>query len=114
MSDTKQKLIDLVSALETEGSIDYFYTFIALRLYGTADCPDSKFVEVCEMYEKHMKPRIEKQEQERRELTADQKQAGEYRCNIARILYDVKNPATLKFILSVITNYLKNRGYSVE
>jgi len=65
MSESKQKLIDLVSALETEASIDYFYTLIALKLYGKADCPSGKFVEVCEMWEKRMKPRIEQQEQER-------------------------------------------------
>lgn len=52
MSTKKQKLIDLISALETERSIDYFYNFVTLSLYGTADCPISKFEEVCGMYEK--------------------------------------------------------------
>lgn len=47
---TKQKLINLVSALEKEDAIEYFYTFISLKLYGTSACPDSCFEEVCKIH----------------------------------------------------------------
>ena len=47
---TKQKLINLVSALENKDAIEYFYTLISLRLYGTSACPDSCSEEVCKMY----------------------------------------------------------------
>ena len=47
---TKQKLINLVSALENKDAIEYFYTLISLRLYGTTACPDSCYEEVCKMY----------------------------------------------------------------
>lgn len=114
MSDTKQKLISLVSALETEGSIDYFYTFIALRLYGTADCPSGKFAEICEMYEKHMKPRIEKQEPERLQQTDEERTAGEYRCNIARMLYDISNPAILNYIRIIVEDVAKEQESGVH
>ena len=36
MTENKQKLIALVSALEEENIIDYLYTFISLKVYGKA------------------------------------------------------------------------------
>lgn len=107
MPDKKQKLINLVSALETEASIDYFYTFIALKLYGKADCPSGHFAEVCKMWESHMKPGIERHEQERKEQTAEEKQAGEYRHNILGMIYEIKSLAILDYISAIISDVAK-------
>lgn len=34
-----------------------------------------------------------------------------YKEKIVKIVDGIKNPATLKFILSIIENYLKSRGF---
>ncbi len=54
MTDTKQKLIALVSALEEENIVDYCYTFIGLKVYGKAKLPDSITAELRQMWEKFM------------------------------------------------------------
>ena len=37
MSENKAKLIALISAIEEENIIDYFYTFSGLKVYGKAN-----------------------------------------------------------------------------
>ena len=39
VTENKQKLIALVSALEEESIIDYLYTFIGFKVYGQARLP---------------------------------------------------------------------------
>lgn len=105
--DTKQKLINLVSALETEGSIDYFYTFIALKLHGKADCPSSHFTEICEMWDKHMKSQIKKQEQKKTEQTPEEKKIAAYRVSIMRKVYDIESLDILNYIKIIIDDIFK-------
>ena len=110
MTDTKRKLIGLVSALEEESIVDYCYTFIGLKVYGKTRLPESITADLRQMWENHFNiPHEDEPEQD-----PEEQQAEKYRCNINRMLYDIKNPATLKFILSTIKSYLKNRGYSVK
>ena len=54
MTDTKQKLIALVSALEEENIVDYCYTFIGLKVYGKAKLPDSITAELRQVWGKFM------------------------------------------------------------
>ena len=54
MMENKQKLIDLVSALEEENIIDYCYTFIGLKVYGKAKLPESITADLRQMWEKYL------------------------------------------------------------
>lgn len=108
MTENKQKLIALVSALQEENIIDYCYTFIGLKVYGAAKLPDSITAELRQMWEKHFNlPHEEQQEQERHEQTAEEKQAGEYRCNITRMLYGIENLAILNYIRIIVEDVAK-------
>lgn len=55
MTENKQKLIALVSALEEESIVDYLYTFIGLKVYGQARLPESITAELRQMWEEHFK-----------------------------------------------------------
>ena len=39
-SETKKKFIELISAMESEAAIDYFYHFTLFKLQGTEYCPE--------------------------------------------------------------------------
>ena len=39
-SETKKKFIELVSAIESEAALDYFYHFTLYKLQGTEYCPE--------------------------------------------------------------------------
>lgn len=52
VTENKQKLIALVSALEEENIIDYCYTFIGLKVYGQARLPEGITAELRQMWEK--------------------------------------------------------------
>lgn len=82
MTENKQKLIALVSALEEENIVDYGYTFIGLKVYGKAKLPDSITAELRQMWEKFML----REEQKKPEQTDEEKQAREYRCNIKNVV----------------------------
>lgn len=53
MTENKQKLIALVSALEEENIVDYCYTFIGLKVYGKARLPEGITAELRQMWEEH-------------------------------------------------------------
>lgn len=101
--DTKQKLISLVSALQEENIVDYCYTFIGLKVYGKALLPDSITADLRQLWEEHFNlPHEEQQEQ-----TAEGKQAGEYRCSIVKMLYDIENEAVLNYIRIIVEDVAK-------
>lgn len=113
MTENKQKLIALVSALQEENIIDYCYTFIGLKVYGAAKLPDSITAELRQMYDNYLvlcgyadKEELE-QEQERHEQTAEEKKAGEYRCNIFRMIYDINSLAILNYINIIVSDIAK-------
>lgn len=107
MSDTKTKLINLVSDIENKDAVEYFYTFIALKLYGKSCCPTGHFTEICEMWEQHIKPRQEKQEQKKTEQTPEEKQIYECRTNITRKLWDIDRVDILKYIKIIVDDIYK-------
>ena len=93
VTENKQKLIALVSVLEEENIIDYCYTFISLKVYGHAKLPDSITAELRQMWEEHML----RMEQTKTEQTEEEKQAGEYRANIVRLLYGIDQNCSRRF-----------------
>lgn len=104
---TKQKLIDLVSALETENSIEYFYRFIAMKLYGKADCPSSHFREVCEVYEQFEK-RWNKENPKKPELTEIEKEHLKYVGDISKELYSIDATENGLWCLDQIYKFVVN------
>lgn len=97
VTENKQKLIALVSALEEENIINYCYTFIGLKVYGHAKLPDSITAELRQMQEEHML-RMGQEKTEPEEMTADEKAAMFHRCEILKAIYDIKNIAMLNCI----------------
>ena len=112
MTDTKQKLINLVSALEDENIIDYCYTFIGLKVYGKTRLPESITSELRQMWDKYLVPcgYVDEEldpEQEQYEQTAEEKKAGEYRCDVTRMLYGINNVAILNYIRIIVEDIAK-------
>lgn len=110
VTKNKQKLIALVSALEEENFIDYCYTFIGLKVYGHAKLPDSITVELRQLQEEHML----RMEQTKTEPTEEEKQAGEYRVNIVRLLYGIDNVAILNYIRIIVDDIAKEPGNGMQ
>lgn len=114
MTENKQKLINLVSALQEQPIIDYCYTFIGLKVYGAARLPESITEELRHMWESHILPHDEKQE-ERNELTGEEKKVNEYRCGIVRMLYDINSTDILNYIKIIVEDIAKeDRSQSVQ
>lgn len=103
---TKQKLIDLVSSLETENSIEYFYSFIALRLYGTADCPAQYVQEVCKLHEQASMHHKEHSKQP--EPTEEEKECLKCIRDISRKLYNIEANEKGIWLLNEIDKFIDN------
>lgn len=107
MTETKQKLIVLVSALEEENIVDYLYTFIGLKVYGKAKLPESIREELRLMWEKHFNLPHEDEEQPE-EMTEDEKAAMRHRCEITRTVYDIISVAVLNYINIIVRDVHKD------
>ena len=108
MTENKQKLIALVSALEKENIVDYCYTFIGLKVYGHAKLPDSITAELRQMWEKHHNlPHKGEEQTEPEEMTADEKAAMFHRCEITRAIYDITSVAILNYIHTIVRDVYK-------
>lgn len=103
MTKNKQKLIALVSALEEENIIDYCYTFIGLKVYGKTALPKKITKDLRKMWEKH----TSRMEQGKPELTDEEKQAGAYRADLVRLIYNINNVAILNCILIFVEDIAK-------
>lgn len=103
MTKNKQKLIALVSALEEENIIDYCYTFIGLKVYGKAALPKKITNDLRKMWEEH----TSRTEQDKPELTDEEKQAGAYRADLVRLIYNINNVAILNCILIFVEDIAK-------
>lgn len=106
---TKQKLINLVSALENKDAIEYFYTLISLRLYGTSACPDSCFEEVCKMYADY-EERKKQEETKVVEKTGIDKEIADCTRTILRDILamgDSKNIDALNYVKTIIADVRK-------
>lgn len=101
MTENKQKLIALVSALEEENIVDYCYTFIGLKVYGHAKLPDRITVELRRLQEAH-EDRCKQQK-----LTPEEKEAMFYRAEITRAIYDITSTAILNYIYIIVGDVYK-------
>ena len=106
MTENKQKLIALVSALEEENIVDYLYTFIGLKVYGQTRLPESITAELWQMRENHFNLPHEDGEQPE-EMTADEKAAMFHRCEITRAIYDIASVAILNYIHTIVRDVYK-------
>lgn len=108
MTENKQKLIALVSALEEENVVDYLYTFIGLKVYGHAKLPDSITAELRQMWEEHHNlPHEDGEQTKPEEMTADEKAAMRHRCEITRAVFDITSVAILNYIHTIVLDVYK-------
>lgn len=112
MTENKQKLIALVSALEEENIVDYCYTFIGLKLYGKARLPEDITAELRQVWEKHFN--IPHEDEEQPEQDTEEQQAREYRCNVTRMLYGISNVAILNYIHIIVSDIAKEPGSGMQ
>lgn len=99
VTENKQKLIALVSALEEENIIGYCYTFIGLKVYGKTRLPEGITAELRQMWENHFNlPHEDEEQPEPEGITFEEKAAMFYRCEILKAIYDIKNIAMLNCI----------------
>ena len=100
-----RKLLELVYYLPFGYKAEYFYCMMSYLL--PEDCfylmPNRITKPVLEI-------RAEREDKKAKdtelEQTAEEKQAGEYRCNIARMIYDIESPDTIESIYSFIIGLL--------
>lgn len=108
MTENKQKLIALVSALEEENIVDYCYTFIGLKVYGKAKLPEGITAELRQRWENHFNIQHEDEEQtEPEEMTADEKAAMFHRCEITRAVFDITSVAILNYVHTIVRDVYK-------
>ena len=109
MTENKQKLIALVSALEDENIVDYLYTFIGLKVYGHAKLPDSITAELRQMWEEHHNlPHEDGEQTEPEEMTADEKAAMRHRYEITRAIYHITSVEVLNYIHIIVAGVYKD------
>ena len=108
VTENKQKLIALVSALEEENIVDYLYTFIGLKVYGQAKLPDGITAELRQMWKNHFNlPHEDGEQTEPEEMTADEKAAMFHRCEITRAVFDITSVAILNYIHIIVRDVHK-------
>lgn len=108
MNSTKQKLIDLVMAIQEENIIDYCYTFIGLKVYGKAKLPEKILVDLRKLYDEYLvhcgyvsedfSDGLDDDEEPKWEPNEEEILAEDYRCSIIEILYSIESPAILDYI----------------
>lgn len=106
VTENKQKLIALVSALEEENIVDYLYTFIGLKVYGQTRLPESITAELRQMWEEHYNLPHEDGEQTE-EMTEGEKAAMFHRCEIAGAVFDITSVAILNYIHIIVRDVYK-------
>lgn len=109
MTENKQKLIALVSALEEENIVDYCYTFIGLKVYGQTRLPECITAELRQMWEKHFNipPDEDEEQTEPEEMAEDEKAAMFHRYEITRAVYDITNVTILNYINIIVRDVYK-------
>ncbi len=109
MTENKQKLIALVSALEEESIIDYLYTFIGFKVYGQARLPEGITAELRQMWENHFNlPHEDEEQPEPEEMIADEKAEMSHRCEITRAVFDITSVAILNYIHIIVADVYKD------
>lgn len=105
--DMHRKLLELVYYLPFGYRTEYFYYMMSYLL--PEDCfylmPNRITKPVLEIRAEREDRKV-KEEKPEPEQTVEEKQAGEYRCNIARMIYDIENFDTIESIYSFIIGLL--------
>lgn len=106
--DMHRKLLELVYYLPSGYRAEYFYCMMSYLL------PEDCFYLMPKRITKPMleiraerEDRKAKEAEQDPEQTAEEKQAGEYRCNIARMIYDIDNVDILMKIYTVAKTHLE-------
>lgn len=106
--DMHRHLLELVYYLPFGYKAEYFYYMMSYLL--PKDCfylmPNRVTTPMLEIRAEHEDRKAKKVEPEP-EQTAEEKQAGEYRCNIARMVYDIENVDILMKIYTVAKTHLE-------
>ena len=105
--DMHRRLLELVYYLPFGYKAEYFYCMMSYLL------PEDCFYLMPKRITKPMleiraerEDRKSKEAEPEPEQTAEEKQAGEYRCNIARMIYDIESLDTIESIYSFIIGLL--------
>ncbi len=103
--DMHRRLLELVYYLPFGYRAEYFYCMMSYLL------PEDCFYLMPNRITKPMFAiRAEREDKKAKdtelEQTAEEKQTGEYRCNIARMIYDIESPDTIESIYSFIIGLL--------
>ena len=105
--DMHRKLLELVYYLPFGCKAEYFYCMMSHLL--PEDCfylmPNRVTKPMLEIRAER-EDRKSKEAEPEPEQTAEEKQAGEYRCNIARMIYDIESLDTIASIYSFIIGLL--------
>lgn len=105
--DMHRKLLELVYYLPSGYRAEYFYCMMSYLL--PEDCfylmPKRITKPMLEIRAEHENRKAKEAEPEP-EQTAEEKQAGEYRCNIARMIYDIESLEIIESIYSFIMGML--------
>lgn len=106
--DMHRHLLELVYYLPFGYKAEYFYYMMSYLL--PKDCfylmPNRVTTPMLEIRAEH-EDRKAKEVEPEPEQTAEEKQAGEYRCNIARMVYDIENVDILMKIYTVAKTHLE-------
>lgn len=106
-NDMHRRLLELVYYLPFGYKAEYFYCMMSYLL--PEDCfylmPNRVTKPMLEI-RAECEDRKAKETEPKPEQTAEEKQAGEYRCNIARMVYDIESLDTIKSIYSFIMGML--------
>lgn len=105
--DMHRKLLELVYYLPFGYRAEYFYCMMSYLL--PEDClylmPNRVTKPMLEIRAER-EDRKAKESEPKPEQTAEEKRAGEYRCNIVRMIYDIENLDTIASIYSFIMGIL--------
>lgn len=107
MSENKAKLIALMSAIEEENIIDYFYTFSGLKVYeSAAKLPESIRTDLRRLWDEHG-IQLDEEEEEPEGITPDEEMAMYLRYEITRAIYDIKITEILNYINIIVSDIVK-------
>ena len=125
MSNTKQKLINLVSAFQDENIIDYCYTFIGLKVYGKTRLPENIMDDLRKMYDEYLVHQgydlidygLDETDlaDSEKKPTEEEILAEDYRSIIIETLYRIVSPAILNYIRILAEDIAKeDRGSGLD
>ncbi len=113
--DIHRKLLELVYYLPFGYRAEYFYCMMSYLL--PEDCfylMPNRITKLMLEIRAEREDRKAKEAEPKPEQTAEEKQAGEYRCSIVRMIYDIENLDTIASIYSFIMGILSVKKGGAE